>query len=62
MKAGLVVVFFMELLVERPTVRFAFATCVSLFALMLALVVADVVTRPVAPLRSPAGTQARDRG
>ncbi|HEY3816306.1 MAG TPA: hypothetical protein VGL81_03995 [Polyangiaceae bacterium] len=61
-KAALVVVFFMELLVEKMTVRFALATCLSLFALLLALVTADIVTRSVPPLQNPPGTAARDRG
>jgi cytochrome c oxidase subunit 4 len=61
-KAVLVVVFFMELLTEKATVRFAFVTCLSLFALLLALVVADVLTRGVPPLRNPPGTADRYRG
>lgn len=61
-KAALVAVFFMEILVERATVRFAFVTCLSLFALLLAFVLADVVTRSQAPLENPAGTAQRYRG
>ena len=61
-KAALVGVFFMELHLEKPTARFAFATCVSLLALFLALVVADVLTRPVPPLSNPPGTASRARG
>jgi len=61
-KAGLVAVFFMELLVEKVTARFAFATCLVLFALLLALVLADIVTRPVPPLENPPGTAQRARG
>lgn len=61
-KAGLVAVFFMELLTEKVTARLAFTVCLSLFALLLAFVLADVVTRSVPPLRSPAGTAERARG
>ena len=61
-KAALVVVFFMEILVEKVSVRFALATSVSLFVLLLALVVADVLTRPVSPLGNPAGTEQREHG
>ena len=60
-KACIILVFFMEILAERATVRFAFATGVSLFALLLALVVADVLTRGrLGP--SPPGTAQRYRG
>jgi caa(3)-type oxidase subunit IV len=62
LKAALVVVFFMEILVERVTVRVAFATCLSLFALLLVLMLADVLTRSVAPLRNPSGTSERRHG
>jgi cytochrome c oxidase subunit 4 len=61
-KAGLVGVFFMEILTEKASSRLAFAACVSLFALLVALVVGDVVTRPVPPLRDPPGTGQRYRG
>jgi cytochrome c oxidase subunit 4 len=61
-KAVLVAVFFMEILVEKATVRFAFAACLSLFALLLALLVADVVTRSAPPLGNPPGTASRDYG
>ncbi|HEY1692502.1 MAG TPA: cytochrome C oxidase subunit IV family protein [Polyangiaceae bacterium] len=61
-KAVLVVVFFMELLTEKATARIAFVVCLSLFALLLAFVLADIVTRGVPPLRSPAGTAERARG
>lgn len=61
-KAILVAVVFMEITIERPTVRFAFAACLSLFALMLALLVADVLTRSPPPLGAPPGTEARYKG
>jgi caa(3)-type oxidase subunit IV len=61
-KAALVAVFFMEILTEKVTARFAFAACLSLFALLLSLVIADVVTRPIPPLRDPPGTGQRYRG
>jgi len=43
-------------------VRFAFATCLALVALMLGFVLADVVTRAAPPMQDPAGTAPRDRG
>jgi cytochrome c oxidase subunit 4 len=61
-KAALVGVFFMEILVEKAAVRLAFATCVVLLALLLALVLADVVTRAGPPLEDPPGTEPRVRG
>ena len=61
-KAVLVVVFFMELGAERPSARFAFATCLALVGLMLAFILADVVTRSSPPMRAPPGTADRDRG
>ena len=61
-KALLVAVFFMELLREKPTVRLAFAACLSLFALLMALVGADIVTRDAPPLGSPPGTAERRVG
>lgn len=61
-KAVLVALVFMEITLEKPTVRFAFAACLSLFALMLALLVADVLTRSPAPLANPPGTEARYKG
>lgn len=61
-KAALVAIVFMEIAVEKNTVRFAFAACLSLFALMLALIVGDVITRSAPPLSSPPGTEARYKG
>jgi len=61
-KAALVVVFFMEILVEKVTVRLAFAVCLSLFVLLLALVLADVLTRSTPPLQNPPGSAQRYRG
>jgi cytochrome c oxidase subunit 4 len=61
LKALLILFFFMEILHERATVRLAFAAAVSLLALMLLLVVADVLTRSRPPLHPP-GTGARDQG
>jgi cytochrome c oxidase subunit 4 len=61
-KASLVAVFFMEILVEKAIVRLAFAACLSIFALLLALVLADVLTRSIPPLQSPPGTAQRDHG
>ena len=61
-KALLVAFVFMEITIEKPTVRFAFAACLSLFALMIALLVGDIVTRSPPPLGPPPGTEARFRG
>jgi cytochrome c oxidase subunit 4 len=61
-KAALVAVIFMELWHEKPTVRFAFAAGLTLFALLLTLVVADVVTRAIPPLQNPPGTAPRHYG
>jgi len=61
-KAVLVALVFMEITIEKPTVRFAFAACLSLFALMIALLVGDIVTRSPPPLGPPPGTEARYKG
>jgi cytochrome c oxidase subunit 4 len=61
-KAVLVAVVFMELWRERPTARFAFGAGLSLFALLVGLVVADVVTRAIPPLSNPPGTAQRAHG
>ena len=61
-KAALVLVFFMEIGDERPTVRFACAAGVVMLGVMVALVVADVVTRTVPPLADPPGTEPRAQG
>jgi cytochrome c oxidase subunit 4 len=61
-KAALVVVFFMEIGAERPTARFACAAGVVVLGVMLALVLADVVTRTVPPLEDPPGTAPRAAG
>jgi cytochrome c oxidase subunit 4 len=61
-KAVLVVVFFMEIRTEKATARIAFAACLSLFALLVTLILADVLTRDVPPLENPAGTAPRYRG
>lgn len=61
-KAVLVAFVFMELWHEKPSARFAFVTGLSLFALLLALVVADILTRTVPPLSNPPGTAQRYHG
>jgi cytochrome c oxidase subunit 4 len=61
-KAILVAVFFMEITDEKPTVGIAFASGIAMLAILVALVVADVVTRAVPPLTEPPGTAARDYG
>jgi cytochrome c oxidase subunit 4 len=61
-KALLIAVFFMEILTEKVTSRFAIAAGLVLFAIFLALVLADVLTRSIPPLQSPPGTEPRYRG
>jgi cytochrome c oxidase subunit 4 len=61
-KALLVAFFFMEILHEKVTVRFAFVACLSLFALLMVLTVADVLTRATPPLLNPPGTAQRYHG
>lgn len=55
-KAGLVLLFFMELVREPATIRLAFATGVVLLAVLIGLAVADVGTRDRAPLVVPGAT------
>jgi cytochrome c oxidase subunit 4 len=52
-KATLVVVFFMELLVERFTVRVTLITALGFVALLIALIFADLLTRTIPPLVPP---------
>jgi cytochrome c oxidase subunit 4 len=61
-KAVLVVLFFMEILAEKASVRFAFAAGLALVALLLALMVADVMTRAASPLTPPPGMAQRSHG
>jgi cytochrome c oxidase subunit 4 len=61
-KAVLVALVFMEIGYERPSVRFAFLAGVTLLAIMLALMVADVLTRQIPALDNPPGTAPRYRG
>jgi cytochrome c oxidase subunit 4 len=61
-KAVLVLLFFMEILAEKPSVRFAFAAGLSMFALLMTLLVADILTRTIAPLEAPPGTAPRYHG
>jgi cytochrome c oxidase subunit 4 len=61
-KAGLVAVFFMEILHERASVRLAIGTGVSLVCLLLALIVADLLTRTIPPLAPPPGNAQRAVG
>ncbi len=61
-KAVIVALVFMEFWHEKPTVRFAFAAGLSLFALLLSLIVADILTRAIPPLSNPPGTAQRYHG
>jgi cytochrome c oxidase subunit 4 len=61
-KAVLVGVFFMEILHEGPVVHLAMAAGFTLFALLLVLLVADVLTRTVPPLEPAPGNAYRDQG
>ena len=61
-KVALVAVFFMEILVERVTVRLAMGAGVVLLGILLALIAADILTREPAPLSNPPGTETRERG
>jgi cytochrome c oxidase subunit IV len=61
-KAVLVGLVFMELAFEKPSIRLAFAAGLLMIAVMLALMIADVVTRAVPPLENPPGTEARSYG
>jgi cytochrome c oxidase subunit 4 len=56
-KAVLVVLFFMELLHESVSMKFAIAAALGLLAVLIGLMVADVATREPAPL-TPPGSQA----
>ncbi len=61
-KATIVVIVFMEIGGERPTVRLAWCAGVALVALMVGLVLVDVATRAAPPLPNPPGTESRARG
>jgi caa(3)-type oxidase subunit IV len=61
-KAVLVAVVFMEITLEKPVVRFAFAACLSLFGLLIALMVGDILTRSPPPLGTPPGIESRYKG
>ena len=61
-KAILVALVFMEIAYERLSVRLAFLAGLSLFAIMLALMLGDILTRRPAPLENPPGTAQRYRG
>ena len=61
-KAALVAVFFMELLHEAAASHLAVAVGVTLFAMLVALLAADIVTRTVPPFDPPPGMAQRTRG
>lgn len=52
-KAALVILFFMELVTERFTVNVTLVTAVTLIAILLALIVADVALRTIPPFVPP---------
>ena len=58
-KAALVALIFMELFHESATMRLAFLTGLSLLAILLIFMVADIVTRPLSPIENPPGTERR---
>ncbi len=62
LKAVLVAVFFMEILHEAAATHLAIGAGLSLFALLLTLLVADIVTRTVPPLGPPPGNAPRVYG
>jgi cytochrome c oxidase subunit IV len=57
LKAVLVGLVFMELAFEEASIRLAFAAGLFMIAVMLALMIADVMTRAVPPLENPPGTE-----
>jgi cytochrome c oxidase subunit 4 len=61
-KAILVAIFFMEIATEKPTIGIAFVTGFAMLAILVAFVVADIVTRAVPPLANPPGMATRDYG
>jgi cytochrome c oxidase subunit 4 len=61
-KALIVALVFMELPLEKFTVKIAFLAGVALLAVMMALMLADIVTRDRPPLGNPPGTAQRYRG
>jgi cytochrome c oxidase subunit 4 len=61
-KVVLVAVFFMEILHETAATHLAIGACLTLFALLVALLLADIVTRTVPPLDPPPGNAQRARG
>jgi cytochrome c oxidase subunit 4 len=61
-KAGLVAVFFMEILHEAAATHLALGACFALLGLLLALLAADIVTRTVPPLAPPPGNEPRAEG
>jgi cytochrome c oxidase subunit 4 len=61
-KAALVAVFFMELLHEATATHLVLGAGITLLGLLIALLVADVVTRTVPPLEPPPGNAQRFHG
>jgi cytochrome c oxidase subunit IV len=58
-KAVLVVLFFMEIAVERVSIHATLATGLAMVALLIAFMVADVRTRETPPLLPPAADAER---
>jgi cytochrome c oxidase subunit 4 len=61
-KAALVAVFFMEVLHETSATHLALGAGITLLGLLIALLVADIVTRTVPPLEPPPGNAQRFHG
>lgn len=61
-KAALVAFIFMELAHEKATVRLAFVAGLTLLAILVTFMIADVMTRTIPPLDNPPGTAPRYHG
>jgi cytochrome c oxidase subunit 4 len=61
-KASLVGVFFMEILAEKASARFAIAAGLVLMGLLLTLTLADILTRAPEPLAEPASADRQTHG
>lgn len=52
-KGSLVALFFMELLIEKFTIRVTLATGITLMLILIGLMLADISTRSIPPIASP---------